>query len=81
MFEVDDRYGRPPEPVHLAFAGHPLVGDPLYAVGGLPRDGALPGAGGYFLHAERLAFTHPLSGQTVALRVEPPVELRTDDES
>ena len=23
--------------IHLAFAGHPLVGDPLYAKGGLPR--------------------------------------------
>jgi 23S rRNA pseudouridine1911/1915/1917 synthase len=82
LFEVAIDTGRPHQiRIHLAFAGHPLVGDPLYAVGGLPRDGALPGAGGYFLHAERLAFTHPLSGQTVALRVEPPVELRTHDES
>ena len=53
---------------------------PLYAVGGLPRDGALPGAGGYFLHAERLAFASPV-GPDGRVRVEPPVELRTHDES
>jgi 23S rRNA pseudouridine1911/1915/1917 synthase len=38
---------------HLAFIGHPLAGDPLY---GGP---ALPGLERHFLHAARLAFTHP----------------------
>ena len=82
LFEVAIDTGRPHQiRIHLAFAGHPLVGDPLYTVGGAPRAGALPGAGGYFLHAERLVFAHPVSGKTVALRAEPPVELRARDEA
>ena len=42
---------------HLAFIGHPLAGDALY--GGPP----LPGLGRHFLHAARLAFTHPEGGR------------------
>lgn len=81
LFEVAIDTGRPHQiRIHLAFAGHPLVGDPLYTAGGVPQAGALPGAGGYFLHAERLVFAHPVSGETVALRARPPVELRTRDE-
>jgi 23S rRNA pseudouridine1911/1915/1917 synthase len=38
---------------HLAFIGHPLAGDPLY---GGPE---LAGLSRHFLHAARLAFTHP----------------------
>jgi 23S rRNA pseudouridine1911/1915/1917 synthase len=38
---------------HLAFIGHPLVGDPLY---GGPD---LPGLSRHFLHASRIGFTHP----------------------
>jgi 23S rRNA pseudouridine1911/1915/1917 synthase len=79
LFEVDIETGRSHQiRIHLAFAGHPLVGDPLYAPGGLPRTDvtALPGDGGYFLHAERLAFQHPVSGVEVELRAPPPLELR-----
>jgi 23S rRNA pseudouridine1911/1915/1917 synthase len=78
LFEVLIETGRPHQiRIHLAFAGHPLVGDPLYAAGGLPRPDlpALPGDGGYFLHAEHLSFPHPVSGQTVELWAPPPIEL------
>jgi len=78
LFEVLIETGRPHQiRIHLAFAGHPLVGDPLYAEGGLPRPDlpALPGDGGYYLHAEYLAFPHPVTGATVELWAEPPVEL------
>ncbi len=62
--------------IHLAFIGHPLVGDPLYGVGGLPLENpGLPGEGGYFLHAERLAFLHPVTGERLELRAVPPVQL------
>lgn len=80
LFEVLIETGRPHQiRIHLAFAGHPLVGDPLYAEGGLPRPDlpALPGDGGYFLHAEYLAFPHPVTGETVELWAEPPAELLT----
>jgi len=83
LFEVLIETGRPHQiRIHLAWAGHPLAGDPLYAAGGLPRPDlpALPGDGGYFLHAEHLAFPHPVSGETLELFAEAPVELRTAGE-
>ncbi len=41
LFDVDITTGRPHQVrIHLACAGHPLVGDPLYAAGGAPRAGA-----------------------------------------
>jgi 23S rRNA pseudouridine1911/1915/1917 synthase len=46
--------------VHLASRGHPLLGDSLY--GGRPALGLQRQA----LHAARLAFTHPRTGQVVS---------------
>jgi len=79
LFSVDIATGRPHQiRIHLAYAGHPLVGDPLYDVGGVikPSPG-LPGDGGYLLHAERLAFTHPITGRPFHLHATPPAALRT----
>jgi 23S rRNA pseudouridine1911/1915/1917 synthase len=66
--------GRPHQiRIHLAAAGHPLVGDPLYVQGGVPGEtAALPGDGGYWLHAWRLGFRHPTSGTSLALECAPP---------
>jgi 23S rRNA pseudouridine1911/1915/1917 synthase len=44
--------------VHLAAIGLPVVGDPVY---GTPE----PGLGRQFLHAARLAFAHPVTGEQV----------------
>jgi 23S rRNA pseudouridine1911/1915/1917 synthase len=60
LFEVDLKSGRPHQiRIHLASVGHPLVGDPLYGIGGQIKTDALPGDGGYFLHAQKLEFIHP----------------------
>jgi 23S rRNA pseudouridine1911/1915/1917 synthase len=79
LVEVQIETGRPDQiRIHLAVAGHPLVGDPFYGAGGLPRpDGrALPGDGGYRLHAIRLEFPHPRTRARAVVECPPPPELR-----
>jgi 23S rRNA pseudouridine1911/1915/1917 synthase len=56
--------------VHMAHIAHPLVGDALY--GGAPAGGLARQA----LHASRLAFAHPITGQPLAFRSAPPADLR-----
>jgi 23S rRNA pseudouridine1911/1915/1917 synthase len=71
--------GRPHQiRIHLAAAGHPLVGDPLFVRGGMPAPGsrALPGDPGYHLHAAELGFRHPRSGDEVVIECAPPPRLR-----
>jgi 23S rRNA pseudouridine1911/1915/1917 synthase len=70
--------------VHLAHAGWPLVGDPLYGRGlRLPRGAApalaeaLRGFRRQALHAEHLAFVHPVTGETMAFDAPLPPDLRT----
>jgi 23S rRNA pseudouridine1911/1915/1917 synthase len=64
--------GRPDQiRIHLAAAGAPIVGDPLFGAGGTPKSDAPPGEGGYLLHAAALSFAHPASGARVKLRSRP----------
>ncbi|MDR3684804.1 MAG: pseudouridine synthase [Geothrix sp.] len=79
LLEVEIATGRPHQiRIHLAWAGHPLVGDPLYGPGGVPRPGtrALPGDPGYRLHAHRLELAHPRTGEWLTLACQPPPPLR-----
>ena len=47
--------------VHMQALGHPILGDPLYASGD-----ALTKADRLLLHAEYLAFAHPVTGKALA---------------
>jgi 23S rRNA pseudouridine1911/1915/1917 synthase len=82
LFSVEITTGRPHQiRIHMAYAGHPLIGDPLYETGGgLKHHPGLPGDGGYFLHAEKLQFVHPATGQRMTMIATPPAELQTHDE-
>jgi len=78
LFQVDITTGRPHQiRIHLACVGHALVGDPLYGAGGLPCANckALPGDGGYLLHAELVRFTHPRSAVPSEICATPPAVL------
>ena len=56
--------------VHMAFLGHPLVGDDLY--GGAPAGGLNRQA----LHAWRLAFEHPVTGAMMEFKSSPPPDMQ-----
>jgi 23S rRNA pseudouridine1911/1915/1917 synthase len=75
IFEVSLYSGRPHQiRIHLASIGHPLVGDPLYGPTGRPLEDlpALPGDGGYLLHAQFLRFRHPITGERIELEADLP---------
>jgi 23S rRNA pseudouridine1911/1915/1917 synthase len=54
--------------VHMAWLGHPLVGDALY--GGKPLLGLQRQA----LHAVHLRLAHPVTGEPLAFWCEPPAD-------
>ena len=54
--------------VHLSFIGHPLMGDGVYGR-------SSPLLDRQFLHANRLGFRHPATGEPVEFRSELPPEL------
>ena len=63
LVEVAIATGRPHQiRIHTAAAGAPLLGDPLYLAGGAVSDQALPGDGGYRLHAHQLRLACPAGG-------------------
>jgi 23S rRNA pseudouridine1911/1915/1917 synthase len=69
--------------VHMAHIRHPIVGDPLYGGGlRLPKGAsdalveALRSFQRQALHAERLAFEHPLSGEPIVAEAPRPADLQ-----
>ncbi len=83
LCDVEIETGRPHQiRIHLAAAGYPLAGDPLYVKGGGPKPGgsALPGDPGYALHAMELRFPSTDGGSDVVRCVPPPM-LRTNQSS
>jgi 23S rRNA pseudouridine1911/1915/1917 synthase len=71
--------------VHLAYVGHPVIGDPVYGGGGSRRVTGAQQVGAralekeatrQILHAARLAFAHPRTRNWVEFRAEWPADLR-----
>jgi 23S rRNA pseudouridine1911/1915/1917 synthase len=74
--------------VHAAYAGHPVVGDPVYGTGksatqyGWKRaearllDELIERMGGQALHAHRLEFTHPVTRQEMTFTCDPPEDMQ-----
>lgn len=69
--------------VHMAHIGHPLLGDALYGVGQRTRASRLPeaarealdGLGRQALHAARLGFEHPATGEVLSFASPLPPDL------
>ncbi|MDJ0844065.1 RluA family pseudouridine synthase [Crocosphaera sp.] len=79
LVEVTILTGRPHQiRIHLATIGYPLLGDPLYTIGGIPKTNNkeqndtinVPGDCGYFLHAYQLSFAHPITNQCLTFTCE-----------
>lgn len=76
LLEVTLKTGRTHQiRVHLASAGHPIVGDPKY--GDFARNKAFAKAQHFermFLHARQLAFDHPATGERITVQAPLPAE-------
>jgi 23S rRNA pseudouridine1911/1915/1917 synthase len=89
LLEITILTGRPHQiRIHLAAIGYPLVGDPLYLVGGVPHSWSdsspadlplesasqhpVPGDCGYHLHAYQLGFIHPRTRASMQITSPPP---------
>ena len=53
--------------VHMASIGHPVLGDPVYG----PKRSPYPVEGGQLLHAFRLGFVHPRTGEELLFEAPP----------
>ena len=57
--------------VHLSYIGHPVIGDEIY--GGLKKGHSIKGQA---LHAGRLGFLHPSTGEKMVFEAEAPEEFK-----
>lgn len=62
--------------IHLAEAGHPLVGEPVYRRDHVARGAAELPSPRLMLHAWRLRLTHPNTHELLALEAPAPADLR-----
>lgn len=60
--------------VHMAYTGHPCVGDPVYGGGRFTSD---LGLDRQFLHSHRLTFTHPVTGEELTFSDRLPHDLQS----
>lgn len=59
--------------VHFKFINHPVIGDPAY---GAPGSGEPLGLTRQFLHAYRLEFYHPVTGERMLFSIDLPEDLK-----
>jgi 23S rRNA pseudouridine1911/1915/1917 synthase len=75
LLEAEPRTGRTHQiRVHLASIGHPILGDRRYGGGG--DDARELGLERPFLHAWRIAFDHPITGEWIELQDPLPPDLQ-----
>lgn len=78
LLEVTPHTGRTHQiRVHAQAVGHPLAGDERYGDAVFNEEMAALGLKRLFLHAHALSFTHPVSGEPVALSAPLPPALAT----
>ena len=62
--------------VHMEYAKHPLVGDPVYTSGSPSASAADLGLDRQFLHSFQLSFEHPVTGESLRFVDSLPVDLQ-----
>lgn len=83
LLDVEIKTGRTHQiRVHCAYINHPIVGDETYNAGrdktvfNLDIRKAIADLNRFFLHAERLRFTHPQTNEKMSFKVDLPQPLR-----
>jgi 23S rRNA pseudouridine1911/1915/1917 synthase len=61
--------------VHLSSIGHPVAGDTLYGAPKSSTYGTQTGSGRYFLHAHRIRFHQPSTGEQITVESRLPLDL------
>lgn len=82
LLEVEIKTGRTHQiRVHMGYINHPVVGDEIYnegrdnTVADINVRNAIRSLGRFFLHAEKLSFTHPKTGERMDFEQPLPAEL------
>ncbi len=82
LLDIEIKTGRTHQiRVHTAYINHPVVGDEIYnegrdnTVADITVRNTINSLGRFFLHAERLSFTHPLTKERMEFTQELPPEL------
>jgi 23S rRNA pseudouridine1911/1915/1917 synthase len=82
LLDVEIKTGRTHQiRVHMGYINHPIVGDEIYnegrdnTVADMTVRNAIKSLGRFFLHAEKLSFTHPKANERLDFVQELPAEL------